>query len=105
MAASSIRTDGLIAALGHRKASRPLVTLAAVALFVTVVVTVRDGSPARATSGGSPYEVPVVTDIDPDPNIVETNIVARDSVVDIGGGVTAQRRDLQRHHPRTGAPP
>jgi FtsP/CotA-like multicopper oxidase with cupredoxin domain len=39
-----------------------------------------------ATSGTNPYEVPVVTDINPDPDIVETTITAEPAVVDIGGG-------------------
>jgi FtsP/CotA-like multicopper oxidase with cupredoxin domain len=43
----------------------------------------------EATTGGSPYNVPVVTDINADPNIVEVNITADETTVNIGGGVTA----------------
>jgi FtsP/CotA-like multicopper oxidase with cupredoxin domain len=42
-----------------------------------------------ATSGTDPYVVSVVTDVNPDPNIVETTIVAGPAVVDIGGGLMA----------------
>ena len=45
--------------------------------------------PALATSGGNPYEVPVVTDTNPDPTIVETTIVAAGTTEDIGNGVMA----------------
>jgi FtsP/CotA-like multicopper oxidase with cupredoxin domain len=43
----------------------------------------------QATSGGSPYTIPLVTDTNPDPNIVETTIVADETTVDIGGGLMA----------------
>ena len=44
-----------------------------------------------ATSGGSAYQVPVVVDTNPDPNIVETTITAEPATVDIGrvGGLQA----------------
>ena len=45
---------------------------------------------AYATTGGSPYSVPRVVDINPDPSIVETYIVAEETTVNIGNGVTAQ---------------
>ena len=38
---------------------------------------------AQATSGGSPYEVPQVIDINPDSNIVETYLVADEATVNI----------------------
>jgi FtsP/CotA-like multicopper oxidase with cupredoxin domain len=49
------------------------------------------GLPAvQATTGGSPYTIPLVTDTNGDPNIVETTITADETPgVDIGGGVTA----------------
>ena len=43
----------------------------------------------EGTTGGSPYDVPVVTDTNGDPTIVETTIVANETDVSIGGGVTA----------------
>jgi len=44
----------------------------------------------EGTSGGSPYDIPSVTDTNPDPNIVETTIIADETLgVSIGGGVTA----------------
>ena len=45
--------------------------------------------PAHAISGGSPYEVPLVIDTNPDPDIVETTIIADEATVDIGNGVMA----------------
>ncbi|HEX5614677.1 MAG TPA: multicopper oxidase domain-containing protein [Acidimicrobiia bacterium] len=65
----------------------------AVALLVVALVAglliARAADSARATSGGSPYAVPTVTDTNADPNIVETTIVADEATVDIGGGVDA----------------
>jgi FtsP/CotA-like multicopper oxidase with cupredoxin domain len=46
-------------------------------------------APGRATSGGDPYSVPAVQDTNPDPNIVETTLIAEKANVDIGNGVTA----------------
>jgi FtsP/CotA-like multicopper oxidase with cupredoxin domain len=43
----------------------------------------------HATSGGDPYTTPSVVDTNPDPNIVETTIVAAETPVDIGNGITA----------------
>ena len=42
-----------------------------------------------ATSGSDPYVVPLVTDTNPDPDIVETTITAEPASVDLGNGVTA----------------
>ena len=44
---------------------------------------------AQATTGVGPYEVPPVVDINADPNVVETYIVADEATVNIGNGVTA----------------
>jgi FtsP/CotA-like multicopper oxidase with cupredoxin domain len=38
---------------------------------------------------GDPYNVPLVVDTNPDPDVVETTIVAEESTVEIAGGVTA----------------
>ena len=43
----------------------------------------------QAASGGDPYTVVQVVDVNPDPNVVETTITARAAAVDIGNGVTA----------------
>jgi len=43
----------------------------------------------EGTTGGSPYDVPTVTNISGDPMIVETNITADETTVNIGGGVMA----------------
>ena len=57
-------------------------------LFSTMVVAIRSVEGAKATSGGSPYSVPLVVDTNPDPTIVETTIVADETDVDTGNGVT-----------------
>jgi FtsP/CotA-like multicopper oxidase with cupredoxin domain len=61
----------------------------AMALLCTAIASIQAGEQAQATSGGDPYSVPVVTDTNADPNIVETTIVADETSVDIGNGVTA----------------
>ena len=61
--------------------------VAAVALMLCMV----GNQSAQATTGGSPYEVIPVVDINPDPNIVETYLVASESTVDIGNGVQAKK--------------
>lgn len=43
---------------------------------------------AQATTGGNPYEVPEVVDVNPAGNIVETYLVADEATVNIGNGVT-----------------
>ncbi len=63
----------------------PVVALSAAAV---VAVNIADG--ARATSGASPYEVPAVVDTHPAANVVETTIVADETMVDIGNGVQAK---------------
>ena len=62
---------------------------AAAAALVVVVVGLRWTGPAMATSGSDPYVVPLVTDTNPDPDIVETTITAEPASVDLGNGVTA----------------
>ena len=59
--------------------------LAAVALTLCVA----SNESAQATTGVGPYVVPQVVDINPDPNIVETYIVADEATVNIGNGVMA----------------
>jgi FtsP/CotA-like multicopper oxidase with cupredoxin domain len=58
-----------------------LAAMAAIASFVT-----RESNTALASSDDSPYTVPLVDDINPDPDIVETTIVAQAAGVDIGTG-------------------
>ena len=65
------------------------VVLTAMALVFSAIGSIPGGEQASATSGGDPYTVPLVTDTNPDPNIVETTIVADETTVDIGNGVTA----------------
>ena len=61
-------------------------------------------APAIATSGGDPYVVPLVTDTNPDPAIVETTITAQGAVVDIGNGVLASVLTFNGTHPRARIP-
>jgi len=63
-----------------------------VAIIATILAFPASSWPpaAEGTSGGSPYDIPVVTDTNADPNIVETTITANETLgVNIGGGVTA----------------
>ena len=62
---------------------------AAAAVLIVVIVGLRSTGPALATSGSDPYVVPLVTDTNPDPDIVETTITAEPASVDLGNGVTA----------------
>jgi FtsP/CotA-like multicopper oxidase with cupredoxin domain len=67
-----------------------LLLLSAAIPVVAAVLLVLTLSTGRATSGGDPYAVPEVVDTNPDPNVVETTIVADLTTVDIGNGVTAK---------------
>jgi FtsP/CotA-like multicopper oxidase with cupredoxin domain len=61
----------------------------AIGALLFTIVELQFDNRAIATSGTSPYEVPVVVDVNPDPNIVETTIVAQPAAIDIGNGVLA----------------
>jgi FtsP/CotA-like multicopper oxidase with cupredoxin domain len=71
--------------IGARKRLATCVSLV-VAFAVSAFVISRIEGPALATSDGSAYTVPLVDDINPDPDIVETTIVAQAAGVDIGLG-------------------
>ena len=58
-------------------------------LLLTAVVAVRSVEGATATSGRRPLQRPRGRRHEPDPDIVETTIVADEATVDIGNGVTA----------------
>ena len=60
------------------------------ALVCGVLIAVNPAGPALATSGVNPYVVPLVVDTNPDPNIVETTIIAKTATVNIGNGVMAK---------------
>src|SRR4051794_21802355 len=60
----------------------------AVALACALLLLLAHSS-VHATSGGDPYSTASVVDTNPDPNIVETTLVADETTVDIGNGVTA----------------
>ena len=52
-----------------------------------------------ATSGGDPYSVPLVTDTNPAPNIVETTLTAEEATVEIGKGVQAHAQTFNGQIP------
>ena len=56
-----------------------------------LMLCVSSNESAQATTGVGPYEVPQVVDINDDPNIVETYLVADEADVDIGNGVQARK--------------
>ncbi len=57
---------------------------------LTLMLCLSGNESAQATTGVGPYEVPQVVDINDDPNIVETYLVADEADVDIGNGVQAR---------------
>ncbi|MDQ4131683.1 MAG: multicopper oxidase domain-containing protein [Actinomycetota bacterium] len=81
----------MASAFRSRRLFRPLpIALAVVVLLSALAFAARPDSAARATSGGDPYSVPPATDVNPDPRIFETTIVAQEAMVDVGGGVMAR---------------
>src|ERR1051326_2900392 len=54
-----------------------------------LILCVTGNESAQATTGVGPYTVPQVVDINADPSIVETYIVADEATVNLGNGVTA----------------
>jgi FtsP/CotA-like multicopper oxidase with cupredoxin domain len=52
-----------------------------------------------ATSSGDPYSVPLVTDTNPAPNIVETTLTAEEATVDVGNGVQARAQTFNGQIP------
>jgi FtsP/CotA-like multicopper oxidase with cupredoxin domain len=72
-----------------RRQPRAAALIAAAAVAIAVATLLVASSTGRATSGVSPYTVPSVVDTNPAANVVETTLVAKESTIDIGGGVTA----------------
>src|SRR5687767_8230089 len=70
---------------GARKRSLTVCTAVLAISFVAFLAT-RVSDPVLAVSDGSAYTVPLVDDINPDPDIVETTIVAQAAGVDINTG-------------------
>jgi FtsP/CotA-like multicopper oxidase with cupredoxin domain len=52
-----------------------------------------------ATSGGDPYGIPLVSDTNPDPSIVETTLTAEEATVDVGNGVLAHAQTFNGQIP------
>ncbi len=71
--------------LGARKRLVTIVT-SVLAIVLSAILLPRMSGPALAVSDDSAYTVPLVDDINPDPDIVETTIVAQAAGVDINTG-------------------
>jgi FtsP/CotA-like multicopper oxidase with cupredoxin domain len=83
-----------------RREPRRYLVLGAMALLIAaVLVSISPARQARATSGGDPYSVTYVTDTNPAAHIVETTLIAENTSVDIGGGVTANAETFNGHIP------
>jgi FtsP/CotA-like multicopper oxidase with cupredoxin domain len=74
-----------------------LATLLVAALLV--FMGVRWTGQIQATSGGDPYSVPLVVDTNSDPDIVETTLIADETTVDLGLGVTAHAQTFNGQIP------
>jgi FtsP/CotA-like multicopper oxidase with cupredoxin domain len=68
-------------------------------LVIGLILAIHPAGRALATSGGTPYGVTFVTDTNPDPNIVETTLIAGEATVDIGGGVMAHAQTFNGQIP------
>src|SRR3954468_14986850 len=65
------------------------IALGALSVFALILLGAYFSGPAHATSGGDPYVAPEIVDTNPDPNIIETTIIANEATVDVGNGVMA----------------
>jgi FtsP/CotA-like multicopper oxidase with cupredoxin domain len=77
--------------LNHlRQQAWRVLIVCALALFLVLVIDfgLRAPLPGQASSG-DPYTVGLVKDTNPNPNVVETTIVADEATFDVGNGVTA----------------
>ena len=88
--------------LWRRSPARTTATVATtLLLLIGGIGAAQSGREAKATSDDSPYDVPVAVDENPDPDVIETTIIANEpDGVDIGDGELANVLDLQRPHPR-----
>src|SRR4051794_16074269 len=68
------------------------------ALALTALLSVANPL-VSATSGGDPYSVPSVLDINPAPNVVETTLTAEEATVDIGNGMVAHAQTFNGQVP------
>jgi FtsP/CotA-like multicopper oxidase with cupredoxin domain len=73
-----------------RESGRSIIAvLCAVALIAAGSAFLLQEEERAAAIVGDPYSVPTVVDVNPDPNIVETTIIANEATLDTGGGVMA----------------
>src|SRR5688500_7711036 len=68
---------------------RVIALIAAVAVAALILLAGSD-SPSLAVTGGNAYAVPLASDADPAPNVLETTLTTDETDVEIGGGVTAK---------------
>ena len=73
-----------------RSYPRRAVVVAVVLTMVSTSLVVEAARPARATSNGIAYDVPVAVDTNPAADVFETTLTAQEATVDIGGGRTAK---------------
>ncbi len=88
---------GEIGIAGSRR-RRAIVLAAGLAISFAALLAIANPF-VSATSGGSPYAVPVVDDTNPAGNIVETTIRAEEAVVDVGNGVKAKAQTFNGQIP------
>ncbi len=72
-----------------RQWAKRVAALIAALAIAALILLARSDSPSLAVTGGSAYAVPLVSDADPAPNVVETTLTSDEADVDIGNGVTA----------------
>ena len=94
----------MVVTLMRRQPRRAALLFVAAIMGVALLATAGSMRPAHAVSNGSAYDVATVVDTNPDPNIVETTIVADEATVDIGNGVMANVQTFNGTDPRPGVP-
>ena len=67
-------------------------------LIVVGMLALTKSQPMAAGGQGN---LPTAVDLNPDPNIFETNLVAQEAEVDLGNGLS-EGPDVQWHRPRSG---
>src|SRR5258706_3121127 len=88
----------MVKRMWRRRRGATQVTVVMIAV-IGLIIGVRMIGSVLATSGGSPYSVPLVLDTNPAGNIVETTIVAMEATVDIGNGVMAHAQTFNGQLP------
>ena len=79
----------MVVTLMRRQPRRAALLFVAAIMGVALLATAGSMRPAHAVSNGSAYDVATVVDTNPDPDIVETTIIADEATVDVGNGLMA----------------